>query len=256
VRKKNSAATLTVLKKKTAPRTSRFFAALCGASLLAGCAATPPRLDTLPSFDRYCLAAQRIVTRTRQPVRLVVHDEFDAFVKSKAVIEGPEIQQFNWYDDGGLAAGVSCKLKSADHLNLSFGPDTAGPDGACQDMNRAVYARIVADVDRPVFDTVLFDRLETVSNEDEPGMTGPDWLAPYTATWVDDGGRLHIRAKGFRVDFSDPRFARAPARFRGVHYCHFIAPAHLARLLRGTAKPGIVIGREVDTRGFSAPGQE
>ena len=203
-------------------------------------------VSVLPPLDEYCRAAQRVVTRTEQPVELVVHDSFDAFVSSKAVIEGPTIQQYHWYDDDGQILGVSCKIKSADHLNLTFGEDTAGPDGVCQDLNRAVYGLVAARVGEPAFDQVLFDPLETVVNEDEPGMTGPDWLKPYTMTYLDDANALHIRAKGFLVDFTDPQFERAPARFRGIHYCHFIAPAHLEALLRGKAQPGAVIGQEID----------
>ena len=56
-----------------------------------------------------------------------------------------------------------------------------------------------------------------------------------------------MKAKGFQVDFTDPRFARAPERFRGVHYCHFIAPEFFARLLAGRADPEISLGRLVDT---------
>ena len=81
---------------------------------------------------------------------------------------------------------------------------------------------------------VIFDPEETVSNPDQPGMTGPDWLATYTATWVDDSGALNVKSKGFQVDFTDPRFERAPARFRGVHYCHFIAPEFFSRVAVST----------------------
>lgn len=204
-------------------------------------------LRETPSVDDYCEAAQRLVTRTAHPVRVKVHEDFDAFVKSKAVIDGPTIQQYVWRDAKGMAIGISCKLKSADHLNLVFGDGTAGPDGACQDMNRAVFEKLTRGNLRPAYTTVIFDPLETVSNEEEPGMTGPDWLAPYQPTWTDDDGALHIKAKGFQVDFTDERFAAAPARFRGIHYCHFVAPGYLGELLAGRAQPGISIGRVVDT---------
>ncbi len=215
-----------------------------------GCATTPPArtLSQLPTIDNYCLAAQRLVTRTEQAVKLVIHDDFMAFVKSKAVIEGPEIQQINWITDGGDVHGISCKLKSADHLNLTFGAGTAGPDGQCQDMNRAVYELLVREIPptKMVYPRPFFEPKETVFNNDEPGRTGPDWLAPYRATWVDDNGRLHIASKGFQVNFSDPQFAQAPARFRGVHYCHFLAPSYFSALLRGEAEPGLEIGGVVD----------
>lgn len=206
-------------------------------------------LRETPALDEYCRVAQRLVTRTTWPVRLRIHEDFDAFVKSKAVIDGPTVQQYVWRDDDGNPIGISCKLKSADHLNLTFGDGTAGPDGACQDMNRAVFDKIRYGNLSPAYRTVIFDPRETVFNAAEPGMTGPDWLAPFQPTWVDDDGALHIRAKGFRVDFTDEQFAAAPPRFRGVHYCHFIAPSYLRALLTGQAKPGIEIGRLVDTSG-------
>ncbi len=219
-------------------------------TLLAACsgAETMWDLQEVPATADYCIAAQRLVTRTEIPVEVVIHDDFDAFVKSKAVIEGPTIQQFNWTDEQGALLGISCKLKNADHLNLQFGKGSAGPDGLCQEMNQAVFRLIARKVNKPVFSRVTFDPAETVSNASQPGMTGPDWLAPFTLTYGKDDV-LHIATKGFIVNFSDPQFAKAPERFRGVHYCHFIAPEYLQALMEGTAAPGIVIGKEVDRSG-------
>ncbi len=201
-------------------------------------------LNELPETDNFCLEAQRVVTKTLVPMELVVHEDFNAFVKSKAVIEGPQIQQYNWYDQAGQVVGISCKLKSADHLNLTFGENTAGPDGACQEMNQAVFELVARGAREPAFSKVVFDPNETVSNEANPGMTGPDWLAPYTMDYSVNG-ELHIATKGFIVEFTDERFARAPERFRGVHYCHLIAPEHLGALLAGEVEPGTRIGQSV-----------
>jgi hypothetical protein len=224
--------------------------ALLPAVLLVACGGGngAPGLDELPEIADYCLAAQRVVTRTEVPMQLIVHEDFDAFVKSKAVIEGPEIQQYNWTDEQGRVFGISCKLKSADHLKLTYGDDAAGPDGLCQDMNRAVFEQIAPrspDI-TPAYTEVVFEPQEAVWNDEEPGMTGPDWLAPYEATWTDEQGRLHIRAKGFRVDFTDPAFEKVPPRFRGIHYCHFLSPGYLAALMLGEAEPGAIIGRNPD----------
>lgn len=220
------------------------------ACLLAACAATGPALDrdlpALPPTAEFCLAAERVVTRTAIPMRLEVHADFDAFVKSKALIEGPTLQQYEWRAPDGRLLGISCKLKNADHLVAAFGAGVAGPDGACQDMNRAVYANVAREVREAAFARVVFDPNEIVVNEKEPGMTGPDWLAPFVLTSVDADGTLRIHTKGFVVNFTDPQFAQMPVRFRGVHYCHFIAPGHLRDLLEGRAAPGVTIGRKVD----------
>ena len=233
------------------PRPDIALALLPAVSLMAcgGGGDAAPDLAELPEIADYCLAAQRIVTRTEVPMQLVVHEDFGAFVKSKAVIEGPEIPQYNWSDEQGRVFGISCKLKSADHLQLTYGDDAAGPDGLCQDMNRAVFEEIAPrspDI-APAYAEVVFEPKEAVWNDDEPAMTGPDWLAPYEATWVDAQGRLHIRAKGFQVDFTDPEFEKVPPRFRGIHYCHFLSPGYLAALMLGAAEPGAVIGRNLDT---------
>ena len=221
---------------------------LAAGALLSACAQEPFALKAIPEVDEYCLEAQRIVSKTDLDMRLVVQDSFDGFVKSKAIITEsgePEIQQFNWVTDDGMVQGISCKLKSADHLNLVYGEGTAGPDGLCQEMNQAVFARAAGTVREPVYKQVVFDPAETVSNTEQPGMTGPDWLAPYTMTYVEDDV-LHIASKGFVVDFTDPAYAKAPERFRGVHYCHLIAPEYLLALLAGEAPAGAMIGREVD----------
>ncbi|MFW2405081.1 MAG: hypothetical protein ACN4GT_09950 [Gammaproteobacteria bacterium] len=213
-----------------------------------------------PAVEEYCLVAQRIVTRTERPTALVVHETFDGFVKSKATIsEGddpiPEVQQYNWTDQAGLVAGISCKLKSADHLNLVYGKGTAGPDGACQDMNRYVIDSLGIPEKQLAYPAVILDPTEQAQTPGIPpsaGGLGPQWLQSYVATGVDENGALVIRTKGFTVDFLDPRYAQAPARFRGVHYCHFIAPDHLRAVLTGDAEPGVEIGQEVDLSRYGA----
>lgn len=219
------------------------------AVLTGGCAASGPApsaaLPALPATEDFCLAAQKLVVHTTIPMKNVVHDNIDGFVKSKAVIEGPTIQQFNWSDGQGRLLGISCKLKNAEHLIATFGADSAGPEGACQDVNRAVYALVMRDVRKPAYREVRFDPAESAFNEKTTGMTGPDWLLPFTLTSVDPDGALRIHTKGFITGFADPQLAQVPVRFRGVHYCHFIAPEHLRDLLEGKAKAGVQIGHKV-----------
>jgi hypothetical protein len=227
-------------------------AAALATLMLVACESSPFALQEIPAVDKYCLTAQKIVTRTELPMELVVHDNFEAFVKSKAVIEGPTIQQYNWKADDGMVLGISCKLKSSDHLNLIFGGGSAGPDSLCQYMNQAVFRLLTTQVSSPAFTRVVFDPSEKLNHGDdddeEPGMTGPDWLAPFTMTYIEEGA-LHIATKGFVVNFLDPQYAEAPERFRGVHYCHLVAPEYLQALMSGEAEAGAVIGREVDLSG-------
>ena len=226
-------------------------AASAALSVLAGTAGcttqTAAGLTPAPPLADFCLEAQRVVVRTAVTPVLVLHTNFDDFVKSKAAIEPLTIQQYIWYeaDDQARPVMVSCKLKSADHLNDAFGKGTAAGNGRCQDMNRLTYARLQSARAPALVERVILDPAELVENPANPGMTGPDWLKPYPMTWRDDDGVLHVRSKGFRVDWTDPQFAAMPGRFRGVQYCHLIAPDYLARLVSGQATAGLLVGREV-----------
>jgi hypothetical protein len=121
-------------------------------------------------------------------------------------------------------------------------------------MNRLTYDRVRDTLGPATVESVVFDPAEEVRNAENPGMTGPDWLKPYEMTWRDESGVLHVRSKGFRVDWTDPQYAAMPGRFRGVQYCHLIAPEYLARLVTGKARAGLAVGREV-TPLPQAPGQ-
>jgi hypothetical protein len=221
--------------------------ALLPTLLLAACAGISPNpyeLGAIPDLDSYCLDAQRVVTRTTVPMELVVHPDFDAFVKSKAVIEGPTIHQYNWLDTEGNVQGISCKMKSADHLNMEFGAGSAGPDGLCHDMNRQVYGQLTQQNSDLADDKVVFDLSESIASKEQSNMIGPVWLLPFTLTYLDDANELHVATKGFVIDFNDPRYQKFPASWRGTHYCHFIAPDYLAALLQKQAQPGAIVGRK------------
>lgn len=221
-------------------------------AFLTGCAAglpSAPVADTnllTASPAAFCAQAQHIISRTGKTGEFVVHSDFAGFVKSKTSIDPLTLHAYVWpaTNNPDQAVAISCKMKSADHLNAAFGPDTAGPDGLCQDMNRETLRQVRAALPAAADRRVVLDPSENVFNEKQPGATGPDWLAPFLLTSEDDSGTLTIHSKGFRVDWLDPRFARFDARVRGVHYCHLIAPAYLRDLLAGRAAAGVKIGSE------------
>lgn len=223
-------------------------AAACLSSCAASGPAAPPVGTALltASPAEFCAEAQRIVSRTDKGGEFVVHPDLDSFVKSKTSIDPLTLHVYAWPapDDAARAVAISCKMKSADHLNAAFGPDTAGPDGLCQDMNRETLRQVRAAVPAVADRQVLLDPKENVFNESQPATTGQDWLAPFLLTTEDASGALTIHSKGFRVDWLDPRFARFDARVRGVHYCHLITPAYLRDLLAGRAAAGVTIGRD------------
>jgi len=234
------------------------FIAVAGLSVfVAACSSSPEEfseLRELPELEKFCMAGQRVVERTGMRFELVVHEDFNAFVKSKAILNGPngpQIQQYNWYDETGAVTGVSCKLKNESHLNPIYGEGTAGPAGVCQDLNREVFRLASSWLTEPAFTQVSFDADETHTDDGQLIERGPDWLKPFRLTYVSDDGALHVAAKGYVQDFGDPRFQKAPEKFRGVHYCHFVAPKYLAAVLKGEQQPGATIGYEIDLSKWS-----
>lgn len=222
------------------------------AACFAGWVASPPvasAADTellMASPAEFCAEAQHIVSRTDKAGEFVVHPDFEGFVKSKTNIDPLTLHVYVWPapDAPGRVVAISCKMKSADHLNVAFGPGAAGPDGLCQDMNRETLRQVRASLPDAADRQVVLDPNENAFNEKQPARTGADWLAPFLLTTEDDAGTLTIHSKGFRVDWLDPRFAGLDARVRGVHYCHLIAPDHLRELLTGRAAAGVTIGGE------------
>lgn len=202
-------------------------------------------------LDDFCLQAQALLANTRHPFEIKHYRDIEGFARSKAMIDPPTVKQYIWYEDdaGSRLAMISCKMKSADHLNLRYPDAEAGPDGLCQDMNRQTLARVKADMgsNRPF--AVKFDPNEIVIREEAPFSAGPAWLSPFAQATRDADGALVIHSKGFRVDFSDPRFRDSPEPFRGIQYCHFIAPPYLQRLLAGEVSPGMTFGIDVTPRG-------
>ena len=203
----------------------------------------------------FCQSAQRLVANTNLTAINVIHGDFDQFVLSKAAIRPLTTQQYMWYEDEARSrlVAVSCKLKTADHLNSEYGDGAAGPERTCRDFNEATVEAVAAELtaeERNAFfqrfrELILQDDLDTVTTS-SAGLAGPDWLAPYEPAWVGEEGVLHVKAKALVAKWTDPRFQDAAPRFRGNHYCHLIAPEYLKRLAVGDSEPGISIGRLVD----------
>lgn len=223
-----------------------------GIVVLIGCAgARQPAAAGKPGMlDEFCLQAQALLADTHLPFQITHYQDIDGFTRSKAMIDPPTVKQYIWYEDDARTrpAMISCKMKSADHLNLRYADATAGPDGLCQDMNRRTLEIVEAQIGQARHYSVRFDPDEEVRREEGPFSAGPAWLRPFAQATLDATGVLVIRSKGFRVDFSDPRFADSPEPFRGIQYCHFIAPPYLQRLLEGEVAPGARFGIDLTPR--------
>jgi hypothetical protein len=188
--------------------------------------------------QNFCADAQKIVGNTQRVAGNIFYQDYEAFVKSKPRVNPLETDQYHWYEDDARTRlkMISCKMKTSDHIRTEYGANSAGEQGSCALANRATLYNVLAtitDAERP---RLKFDGgRAVVLDPDELTNMGPVWLEPYAMAYIGADAALHIKSKGMRNDWLDPRYASAPPQFKGTSYCHLVAPAYLRRLLLGEA---------------------
>lgn len=213
-------------------------AALLG---LCGCVINPPRVTpSVMDLTGFCADAQQLIAGTPLRPENVVHTDYDAFVLSKPEVRPLRTEQYVWYEDEARTQPrmISCKMKTADHIATEYGAGEVRGEGLCADINRRTLERVLESMSAAERRRLAFDGGRNVVFDAEERTTeGPVWLAPYAFAYIGEDGALHLKAKAMRNDWLDPRYAQAPARFKGTRYCHLVAPQYLARLLRAEVAP-------------------
>jgi hypothetical protein len=208
---------------------------------VCGCVIDPPRpTPSVMDLTGFCADAQQLISGTSLRPENVVHTDYDAFVLSKPEVRPLRTEQYVWYDDEARTQPrmISCKMKTADHIATEYGAGQVRGEGLCADINRRTLSRVLESMSLAERRRLAFDGGRNVVFDDEQLTTeGPVWLAPYAFAYLDKDGALHLKAKAMRNDWLDPRYAQAPARFKGTRYCHLVAPQYLARLLRAEVEP-------------------
>ncbi len=211
--------------------------------LLVGCASDSiARRAPRASFALadLCLSAQAITSGTTIKSVVVTHSDYDAFVKSKPVVRPLELEQYVWYADAAKLQPkmVSCKMKTADHIQAEYGANNAGTEASCAAVNQRIHASVLAAMGSQARSRLGYKHGRDVHfDPDFVTNDGPKWLAPFSMIYADAGGALHIKSKGMQNDWLDQRYITAPVRFRGTRYCHLVAPEYLRGVLTGDTPP-------------------
>jgi len=212
-------------------------AVFLGAGSAAGAPPTGTGGSTYNSeLDQFCARAQASISGVKVPAVNVVHTDFDAFVLSKPAVRPLQTQQFHWYTTRPEARMrvISCKMKSADHIRTEYGPDQVGEQGSCAALNRQTLDRVLASFSDAERRQLKFDRgRDVVIDADDRATSAAYWLQPYAIAYIGAGGALHLQSRSIHNDWLDPRLADMAPRFKGVRYCHLIAPAYLRDMLLG-----------------------
>lgn len=204
-------------------------AAFSGMASPAIAAATDPQ---------FCAEAQRRIGAVTIPVRNVMHQDYESFVKSKAGISPLETQQYSEppVTPGGMSARISCKMKTADHIRAVYGRAAAAAAedrNACRELNRQTILSVWAQLPAGQRTRVTVPPSRFLLHADENRIMGSGWIEPYSHVYAGDNGVVHVRAKALLVEWDDWRWKLAPERFRGAHYCHLITPEYTRALMLG-----------------------
>ncbi|HPF24957.1 MAG TPA: hypothetical protein P5528_05230 [Steroidobacteraceae bacterium] len=184
----------------------------------------------------FCLAAQYLMADTTETPTVELHGDFESFKKSKTSIAPFGIHQFVQYADDrqSLPTRISCKLKTVDHLQNEYGAQAAGPTQlSCRDLNAIMVRNVFAAMSKEEQARVAIPLARIWLEPDLNSVLGSKWVADYQHVWQAADGGLHLFAKTLHVPYEHWLWRFAPERFRGVYYCHLVAPEYLRALVLG-----------------------
>lgn len=183
----------------------------------------------------FCVQAQQWIVGSALVAHNEVFDDFEAFTKSKPGVSPLMTTQYTWPErlPDGSAMRVSCKMKTADHLQSVYGREAAGEDIGCRGVNeRLLQQTLNSMTEAERAQLAITPGVSLIFDDDIVTAQGPLWLEPYPMVRR-QANTLIVQAKGMKNDWNDPRYAQAPPQFRGTRYCHLITPAYLRALLLG-----------------------
>ncbi|MEP1472659.1 MAG: hypothetical protein ABJK20_09410 [Halieaceae bacterium] len=184
--------------------------------------------------DEFCGKAQQWIAQTDMQAKVVVYEDREAFVESKASIEPLTVPQFfsNPEDSAGIPKVVSCKMKTAEQINAVYGIDgaVAGSSQTCETvLSSMLETRFAQKGAHPA----VLARGDFVIDDEDSTFIGPMWLDPwpFQPISVDQTGAVHLLSRSLYVP--DAWYIPMPDSFKGVYYCHIISPVYLDALITG-----------------------
>ena len=193
-----------------------------------------------PASTDFCVAVQKFLANTAVEGTNTVFLDMASYRHSKPSPNPLLIYQVVTYA-GKLPIMVSCKVKTAAHLRATYGPAAAGEQRFCPTLTRELQSATVAAL-RQENELVAAGRAEAfVIDEDEPFLTGRDYLADFELSYRGADGTVHIRSHGLFQNYDSWITALLPRQVQGQSYCHVATVEYLRALATGVMEPGTVI---------------
>ena len=193
-----------------------------------------------PTDPNFCQAVQKFMSNTEVESTNTLFTDMPEYRHSKPMVNPLQTFQVVSYD-GTTPIMVSCKIKGAAHIRDAFGDDAAGEQLFCPDVTRVLQAQAVAGLKLAGLTDAAANAEAFVLDNNEPFMTGRDYLADFELSYLGDDGAVHIQSPGLFHDYDGWTTWILPEKFEGQAYCHLATPAYISALAMGQMEPGRVM---------------
>jgi hypothetical protein len=193
-----------------------------------------------PADEGYCMAAQQILASTTLTGSNTIFTDMPEYRHSKPSADPHRIYQVVTYA-GNLPVVVSCKTKTAAHLRAVYGPEAAGTQYFCPELGRRVQRQAVAELTAAGDAEAAARAAAFVVDDNEPYMTGRDYLADFELSNRAADGNVHLNSFGLFQNYDSWITRFLPWQVQGQSYCHVATVDYVKALARGTIEPGTVI---------------
>ena len=198
-----------------------------------------------PTDSNFCQAVQKVMSNTNMDSTNEVFTDMPEYRHSKPKVDPLLTYQVVSYS-GQMPVMVSCKIKGAAHIRAAYGEDAAGEQQFCPDITKLLQTQAVAEL-RGLGKADAAAKAEAlVIDNNEPFMTGRDYLAFFDLSYVGDDGAIHLQSPGLFHDYDSWTTWILPENFEGQAYCHLATPTYMKALATGEMEPGLTMTTEDD----------
>ncbi len=193
-----------------------------------------------PASEDYCKAAQQILASTTLTGSNTVFTDMPEYRHSKPSADPHRVYQVVTYDRA-MPIVVSCKTKTAAHLRAVYGPEAAGTQYFCPELGRRVQRQAVDELTAAGDAEAAARAAAFVVEDNEPYLTGRDYLADFELSFKSEAGTVHLNSFGLYQNYDSWITRFLPWQVQGQSYCHVATVDYVKALARGEIKPGTVI---------------
>jgi len=193
-----------------------------------------------PTDPNFCQAVQKYMSSTSVDSENTVFTDMPEYRHSKPMVKPLQTYQVVSYS-GATPVMVSCKIKGAAHIRAYHGDDAAGEQLYCPDVTRLLQSQLVSELLQVGKNDIASKVAALIVDDNEPFMTGRDYLADFELSYVADDGTVHLQAPGLFHDYDSWTSWILPEKFEGQAYCHLASPDYMQALAAGEMQPGIVM---------------